>query len=221
MISPRIEELLGKLLLAGTFGLLAVRQSVGIIAAFRATAHPPYWQLGVIQSLLGLFFVALVVVMTLRRLPPRSSATGWVPRADAIGGTFLLMLLVYLAQGATPLAAQLLAIVLMIAGTIGSIYCLRYLGRSFAVLAAARALVTRGPYGLVRHPLYLAEGLTTVGIIIGHWSVAALGLGLMQIALQFRRMQHEERVLRDAFPEYRGYAARVPMIVPGLVPAAR
>lgn len=219
MISPRIEELAGKLLLAGTFGLLAARQLGGLVGTFAATAHRPYWQLGAIQSVLSLFFVALVVVMTLRRLPPRSSATGWVPRADAIGGTFALMLLVYLAPGAAPLAVQLLAIALMIVGTIGSIYCLRYLGRSFAVLAAARALVTAGPYGLVRHPLYLAEGLTTVGIIVGHWSVAALGLGIIQMALQFRRMQHEERVLRDAFPEYEGYAARVPMIVPGLAPA--
>jgi protein-S-isoprenylcysteine O-methyltransferase Ste14 len=218
-MTPRTEELLGKLALAGTFVLLTVQQLSLVIENFTAPVRPQYWQLGAILSLLGLFFVALIVLLTMRRVPAQSRATGWVPRADAIGGTFVLMLLLYLPQGAAPLAVQLIAVGLMIVGTFASIYCLHFLGRSFAVVAAARSLVTRGPYQLVRHPLYLAEGVTTLGLIIGQWSIAALGVGLIQMSLQFLRMLHEEQVLRAAFPEYADYAARVPMIVPGLTPA--
>jgi protein-S-isoprenylcysteine O-methyltransferase Ste14 len=104
----------------------------------------------------------------------------------------------------------------MLIGTIFSIYCLHYLGRSFSIMASARELVTHGPYGVVRHPLYLAEGISTVGVILLNWSIWAVMLGLVQMALQFRRMLNEEKVLRAAFPEYADYAARVPMIVPGL-----
>jgi protein-S-isoprenylcysteine O-methyltransferase Ste14 len=83
-------------------------------------------------------------------------------------------------------------------------------------MASARELVTRGPYGVVRHPLYLAEGLSTIGIILLHWSPGVVARGAVQFALQFRRMQNEEKVLRAALPEYADYAARVPMVVPGL-----
>jgi protein-S-isoprenylcysteine O-methyltransferase Ste14 len=131
----------------------------------------------------------------------------------AIAGTFALVLLAVLPPGGGGPMMKFAALVLMLVGTIFSIYCLHYLGRSFSIMASARELVTHGPYGVVRHPLYLAEGISTVGIVLLNWSVGAMLLGLAQMALQFRRMHNEEKVLRAAFPVY---AARVPMIVPGL-----
>jgi protein-S-isoprenylcysteine O-methyltransferase Ste14 len=147
-------------------------------------------------------------------MPPRTTATGWEPRAVAIGGTFFLILLTWLPRGEVGREAMVVATLLIAIGTATSIWCLAHLGRSFAVLASARALVTSGPYGIVRHPLYLAEAVTTVGIVIAHWSLWAVLVGAAQFALQFRRMQHEERVLRAAFPDYGGYAQRVGMVWP-------
>lgn len=210
-MTPRIEELAGKLLLLAAFGWLAVGQMVGV--AQRVVRGQ--WDLGLAASGLSLVFVLLVVVMTLRRLPARANAAGLEPRVMAILGTFLLLVLVWLPAGRPPAGVELAATLLLVVGTAASIWCLHYLGRSFAILAAARELVTGGPYGVVRHPLYVAEAVSTVGIIVAHWSWAAVAVGAAQLAVQLRRMAHEERVLRAAFPEYGDYARRVPRLLPG------
>src|SRR3954468_18482366 len=41
-----------------------------------------------------------------------------------------------------------------------AVVCLSTLGRSFGLVAANRGIVTRGPYGLVRHPIYSCYLLT-------------------------------------------------------------
>jgi protein-S-isoprenylcysteine O-methyltransferase Ste14 len=91
-----------------------------------------------------------------------------------------------------------------------------WLGRSFSVMAEARQLVTAGPYRFVRHPLYLAEMISAIGIFIAFaspWTAAVL---LVQIGSQIRRMQNEERVLGTAFPDYAGYMARTRRLIPGV-----
>ncbi len=213
-MSARLEELVGKLLIVSVFAYLATGQLIEIIGRLRTPVPTALWALGLAVQLLSLAFVLLVVAMTVRRLPASRSASGFEPRLAAIAGTFLLMLLLWLPAGQPPLGAQLAATLLLLVGTGASIYCLRYLGRSFSILASARELVTRGPYGVVRHPLYLAEGVSALGIMLAHWSWPALLVGAAHLGIQFRRMQHEERVLRDAFPAYAGYAERVPMLLP-------
>lgn len=215
-MSDRTQELLGKAMLAAVFAYLLATQSAGLVRLLQASPRPELWGLTLVSQLLSVAFVAVVVAMTIRRLPPRSTAHGLAPRFAAVAGTFALMGLIILPPGDASAAAQILATVLMVIGTAASIWCLRFLGRSFSIVASARALVTGGPYGIVRHPLYLAEGITTIGIIILHWSAAAVALGIVQMALQFWRMQFEEQVLRNAFPEYEDYADRVAMIVPGV-----
>jgi protein-S-isoprenylcysteine O-methyltransferase Ste14 len=103
---------------------------------------------------------------------------------------------------------------MILLGTLLSIYCLYFLGKSFSIMATARSLVSTGPYGIVRHPLYLAEAITVAGIILAHWSPLAVLLGLSQLAFQVRRMFNEEAVLRSAFSEYEDYSAKVPMMIP-------
>jgi protein-S-isoprenylcysteine O-methyltransferase Ste14 len=214
-MSPATEDRLGKLLMIGAFVILAGRQVISLAQALANPVRPHFWLLNTVSQFLSLVFVAFVVLMTVRRLPPRQSAAGIEPRLTAIAGTFLLMLLIWLPAGHGGALVQVAALLLLLVGTAASIYCLHFLGRSFSIMASARNLVTRGPYGVVRHPLYLAEAISTFGIILLHWSPVAAVLGAVQIALQFRRMQHEETVLRSAFPDYAAYAARVPMIVPG------
>lgn len=214
-MNARTEDLLGKALMLAVFAALAIRQGLSLATTLGSASRPPMWLLGTASQFLSLVFVAFVVLMTLRRLPPRSSALGIEPRITAIAGTFALLALVWLPAGRVGVGVQLAATLLLFVGTAASIYCLHFLGRSFSIMASARDLVTRGPYGVVRHPLYLAEGISTIGIILLHWSTAAVIVGAIQIALQFRRMQNEEGVLRAAFPDYAAYAARVPMIIPG------
>jgi protein-S-isoprenylcysteine O-methyltransferase Ste14 len=88
------------------------------------------------------------------------------------------------------------------------------LGRCFGVLPEARGLVTRGPYGIVRHPVYLGEIGACLGLVVAAplvWNGVILG---MFLAAQFVRMGLEERALMAAFPEYESYARRVPRLLP-------
>jgi len=49
-----------------------------------------------------------------------------------------------------------------------------------------------------------------------HLGWAAVVLGLVQTALQLARIHYEEKVLAEAFPEYRDYAREVPRFLPRL-----
>jgi len=83
------------------------------------------------------------------------------------------------------------------------------LGKSFAVTAQAKELVTTGLYSRIRHPVYIFGGLGYVGLFVawGNWILTAVFVALQ--TLQFQRMRKEEKVLEEAFgEEYRRYKAR-------------
>ena len=92
------------------------------------------------------------------------------------------------------------------------------LGRCFGVLPEARGLVTRGPYRLVRHPVYLGEIAACVGLLLAAFSVWNVGCFVVLCAAQWVRMGLEERALEDTFPEYAAYAARTPRLIPWTAP---
>ena len=92
----------------------------------------------------------------------------------------------------------------------------RALGRSWSNAVAVRpgrSLVTHGPYGHVRHPLYLAILLLAAGTTVAHPSpgTACLAGGLLVgLGIKLRR---EERALEAAFgSQWTDYAARVPAL---------
>jgi protein-S-isoprenylcysteine O-methyltransferase Ste14 len=90
------------------------------------------------------------------------------------------------------------------------------LGRCFGLLPEARGLVTRGPYRLVRHPVYLGEFVGVAGLLIASPTVRNLGLAVAFAAAQAVRMRMEERALGEEFPEYASYSAATPRLVPRL-----
>jgi protein-S-isoprenylcysteine O-methyltransferase Ste14 len=214
MMKRQFEDWAGKLLLIALFTWIAIRQTVSIAAIVRDRAGIEHWQMIVVSSGFSLLFVLLVVYYTIARLPPRDSATGIEPRVTAIAGTFITMLLVTVPARAPAAELQFASMGLIVVGTVLSIYCLFWLGRSFSIMASARGLVTQGPYAWIRHPLYAAEEITVIGIVMAKWSALALAVGVVHLALQLRRIHHEERVLRRTFVQYESYARRVPMIVP-------
>jgi len=91
------------------------------------------------------------------------------------------------------------------------------LGRCFGVLPEARGLVTRGPYRLVRHPVYLGEIAACTGLLVGGFSAWNVGCFVVLCAAQWVRMGLEERALEATFPEYASYAARTPRLIPWTV----
>ena len=90
------------------------------------------------------------------------------------------------------------------------------LGRSFGIAPANRGVVMRGPYVLVRHPIYAGYLLTHVAFLVAHptpWNVAVI---LVADGALVVRALIEERVL-SADEEYQSYCRRVGWhLVPGV-----
>jgi protein-S-isoprenylcysteine O-methyltransferase Ste14 len=69
------------------------------------------------------------------------------------------------------------------------------LGRSFGLLPAQRGLVTRGPYRVVRHPIYLGYLVSHIGFLLANFSVHNLLVLVLLYLAQAVRMWREESVL--------------------------
>jgi protein-S-isoprenylcysteine O-methyltransferase Ste14 len=84
-------------------------------------------------------------------------------------------------------------------------------------------LVTGGPYGYVRNPLYAAAGVVCVGIVTVYapWSGATAGRGILVALLVHAAVVRleEPRTLRNLGPVYEDYCRRVPRWIPGLKPS--
>jgi protein-S-isoprenylcysteine O-methyltransferase Ste14 len=77
-------------------------------------------------------------------------------------------------------------------------------------------MVSRGPYRLIRHPMYLALLVTTLPLVISYYSPLRLGIWLVLLVNLLLKMRHEETLLSDRFPEYGDYISRTSRILPGL-----
>jgi protein-S-isoprenylcysteine O-methyltransferase Ste14 len=160
-------------------------------------------------------FIGVLVLLTIFRHKSTRSAEGVEPRVTAIAGTFGLMFLAVLKPTQSlPVAVQIIGLGLVVLGIVLSIYVVLWLGRSFSIVPGARKLVTTGPYAVVRHPLYVAEEISAIGVLLLNFSVPAVLLVAGQWLLQLRRMHNEEKVLTAHFPEYADYVKRTPRLIP-------
>lgn len=96
------------------------------------------------------------------------------------------------------------------------------LGRTWATLYIGgqkkRELVTKGPYSVVRNPLYLFTlfGAAGIGALSGSLVMAAV-CAAFAMAVFLSVVRHEEQFLLATFPrEFPAYAARVPRLLPRL-----
>ncbi len=77
-------------------------------------------------------------------------------------------------------------------------------------------LVERGPYRLVRHPIYSGLILGAAGWALLHASpITLLGAGLLLVFFDVKS-RREERWLARAFPAYSAYQRRVRKLIPYL-----
>lgn len=210
----QIEDFAGRLFMLVWFALAVGTHLTALIRNAWQGGLTPVWVLDSAQSILVLVFSALAVVLTILRRPTKAVAPGLEPRVSAILGTFLMLTLPFLPGTETGVDVKLASFGVMTIGVALSIYCLSWLGRSWSIMATARNLVTKGPYGVVRHPLYASEMITMFGVALGYFSLTALLVFLATLGFTLRRTYNEERVLRSAFPEYEAYAQRVPRIIP-------
>ena len=212
-----LGDFAGRFALVVIFAAMATHQVMALIALISSPGELDFLDLAIRMA--SIAYVVLVVGLTIVRLKPIRSAEGFEPRLSALAGTFLSVVLVALPQPDIGTALRVISLVLIAAGWLLSACVLLWLGRSFSVMAQARQLVTTGPYAIVRHPLYLCEEITVLGIALAHLSIAAVLIVAVQWMFQLRRMANEEKVLGASFPEGAAYFAVTPKIIPSLFSA--
>jgi len=163
-----------------------------------------------------ILFLGLLTILFIIRLEPIRKARGILPRVLAIAGTFSMALVTMFPRANLSLAQTVIASLLSLVGTGLSVFALAHLGRSFSLMAEARRLVTSGPYRIVRHPLYVFEGVASLGILLQFFSLYTVLIFLGNCFLQFQRMKNEEAVLEVAFPEYQTYKLKAARVIPGV-----
>jgi protein-S-isoprenylcysteine O-methyltransferase Ste14 len=155
-----------------------------------------------------LFFAqqAVVVVAYLVRRPASAVTLRFGDWLLAFGGTFSPVLL--RPDGAHPQWGVSAGLALQLVGVIIALWSLTTLGRSFGFAAADRGLVSRGPYAIVRHPVYAAYVLLLVGYLLQSISIRNALVVLLTISCDVGRTRAEERVLAQN-PAYPPYCRRV------------
>jgi protein-S-isoprenylcysteine O-methyltransferase Ste14 len=161
-------------------------------------------------------YLVVIAATVVARIRPARKARGAEPRISALIGTFLLTAVMLFPRRELSVSAQMVSTVLTLAGSTFAIVALTQLRASFSIMAEARQLVTIGLYRLVRHPLYLAEEIAAIGVMMQFFSPWTALILAVQIGFQLRRMRNEEVILAEIFPEYPAYRERTARILPGL-----
>jgi hypothetical protein len=106
---------------------------------------------------------------------------------------------------------------MLLAGGAGLVLVtLFHLRRAFSVTPQARTVVQSGPYGYVRHPMYVGNILTMFGLALLIGTPAAFLIAASNCVLQIFRGSYEDRLLSATFPEYGVYMTKVCAFFPCL-----
>ena len=198
---------------------LAIASAAGL-ERFASTADPvlpcAIYSVNIAMRLSLIVYLAILAATVIVRIQPMAKARGAEPRISALIGTFLITVLVLFPRRELSFTAGCVSTLLMLAGNALAVFVLVRLRGSFSIIAETRQLVTSGAYRFVRHPLYLAEEIATIGSAMQFLSVWTTMLLVAQIALQLRRIVSEETLLTDVFPEHAKYREKTARIIPGI-----
>jgi len=207
---------MGRWLLPGAFAVVTVTTAEVTVQAIVHVINHPGTRAALLASyhLLRTAIVLAFTVFTVNRDEPHARAR----RPLALGACVVAMGCVF-SFGAPVHSSPWLALAGEAIATVSCVWLLASvlaLGRCFGVLPEARGLVTRGPYRLVRHPVYLGELGACCGLALASPTVTNGAVLAVFAAAQVVRMGLEERALTRAFPDYASYAARTPRLLPRL-----
>jgi protein-S-isoprenylcysteine O-methyltransferase Ste14 len=164
----------------------------------------------------GAFFVEQmwVVVAYLIRRPARVVSRRLGDWLFAFGGTFGGVLFRPVAD--SPQWGVNAGLVLQLLGLAFCIWSFLALGRSFGFVAADRGLVRRGPYAVVRHPIYASYFLLQSGYLLQSISVRNAVVMVLVSGCNIGRALAEDRMLATG-QQYDAYRRRVRWrLVPGV-----
>ena len=134
------------------------------------------------------------------------------------GVLFAVVAVTALVPGPTLFASLVLGLTLVVVGAAGVLWTGRLLGSSLTPLPEPNGsgLVARGPYRLVRHPMYTALVLICLGVAVGSGALWCY-VSVLVLAVFFElKTRYEERYLVGMYPGYAEYAAATGKFVPGV-----
>lgn len=107
-------------------------------------------------------------------------------------------------------------VILAVGGVLGT-WGMVALGRNltpFPKPVEGGTLVTHGPYRVVRHPIYAGLILGTLGWALFRANLLGLALAVLLFVFFDLKSRREEQWLRQTYPGYAEYQARVKKLVP-------
>jgi len=129
---------------------------------------------------------------------------------------------IFAANKFTEIALAIITILLAVSSVWFCAAAIRTLGAQWSLAARVvegHKLVTRGPYSIVRNPIYtgMFGMLLATGLAASHWIGLLLAIVIFAIGT-FIRVRSEEGLLREMFgSDFEEYARRVPAVIPFLV----
>jgi protein-S-isoprenylcysteine O-methyltransferase Ste14 len=197
-----VADFAARALVVWLFGLL----SINLLQEFLRTGH--------VTGLLLLASESLVVVLTIARrraVVIDSSAKAATLTVVSVVGPWMLR-----TADVTALAPDHVTSMISGVGLLIVVVAKMALGRSFGLVPANRGVVVRGPYCVVRHPIYLGYLVSHVAFFLAQptmWNAAVILIG--DGTLIARALMEEQVLSRDA--AYASYCRRVSWhLVPGV-----
>jgi protein-S-isoprenylcysteine O-methyltransferase Ste14 len=200
------RHLAGDLLARAAIAVLFVLLSANLLADFMRTHH--------LTGLMLLVSETLVVVFTVFRrrteVIDRSFFAGLVTLVSAAAPPLLR------ATDVPPILPDAATALISCAGLSLVIAGKMTLGRSFGLVPANRGVVDRGPYVMMRHPIYTGYLVCHIGFLAAHPNAMNAALMVLADTALIIRALLEERILRQD-QRYREYCGRVSWhLVPGV-----
>lgn len=183
------------------------------------------------------FFQALWIFFLLywwllsRRIKPVQRVEAWPSRAFRVACFAVAIFLFSFPQVRIPyldlpilprgLVTFWLGAAMLVLGIGFAVWARHHLGTNWSSTVTIKQnheLITSGPYGLVRHPIYTGLLLGFLGSAVATARVRGLvAFGLLLLAIWFK-LRLEERWMREQFgPVYENYSRQVSALVPGLL----
>ena len=180
--------------------------SMNLLQDFLRTGH--------VTGMLLLASESLVVILTVARRRAAvvdSSAKAATVTMVSVAGPWMLR-----TADVTAFASDHMTSLISATGLLIVVTAKIALGRSFGLVPANRGVVVRGPYGFVRHPIYLGYLISHIAFFLAQPTVWNSAVILVADGTLIARALMEERVLsRDT--AYASYCRRVSWhLVPGV-----
>ncbi|MBP0115827.1 methyltransferase family protein [Bradyrhizobium vignae] len=192
-------------------GMWFMLLALGVAIKLGSSAGDP-WPSLLSSFCLAVFYV-LLALLTITRSPAKAQADGLLPRIAAFVGTYMPWTIAFFGKTDQALP-NLASTACVLIGMIMMLVTIRHLGRSFSLVPQARNVVQTGPYRWIKHPLYLAEEIAVLGVVLRNPTPLTAALLMLHIGVQICRIYYEEDLLRRNCPEYSGYEASRWRLIP-------